>query len=386
MSRLRFATSVVTTVLATLVVAAIAYGGAANLPHRTAAVPHPVPASKVSPLPSSTPPATNPPAGFFAIDEDMVGASAGWMLLSDCPLRASDTCHYAAAETLDGGGSWTRPVQVGPFSPGDGGAPRAIRFLNRRDGFVYGAKGAYVTHDGGASWRGAGLPPGFIGSIAVGSFTVWATYYPCAKGTFCAYEVRSSTDGGRTWSAAHKLPLNFSPDLQVAFGSGVILSSVPTGDIEMTSDAVMWRTVKSACVGNPFRGYATTADGNELWELCLGYPSSTGEVTDRSLFVSDDGGKSWSPRSASDVAGSVSAWIVPRSPQVALTIGNHATLVTHDGGRTWSSASPENLVLARIFVLTPEWGWAMDTDRNVWETSDGGDHWNRVGALPGRLS
>jgi photosystem II stability/assembly factor-like uncharacterized protein len=69
-----------------------------------------------------------------------------------------------------------------------------------------------------------------------------------------------------------------------------------------------------------------------------------------------------------------------------LTIGNHATLVTHDGGRTWSSASPENLVLARIFVLTPEWGWAMDTDRNVWETSDGGDHWNRVGALPGRLS
>ena len=242
MRRLQLATSVVITVLATLGVAAIAYGAAAGLPHRTAAGPHPVPASTVSPVAAPTVPATpTPPAGFFTIDEDMIGASAGWMLLSDCPLHATDACHYVVVRTVDGGGSWTRLAQVGPsFSSEDGGAPRAIRFLNHLDGFVYGSNGAYVTHDGGASWRGAGLPPGFVGSIAAGSYTVWATYYPCPKGTFCAYEVRSSTDGGRTWSAAHKLPVNFSPDYMVAFGSGVLISSVPIGDIELTADGTTW--------------------------------------------------------------------------------------------------------------------------------------------------
>lgn len=387
MGRLHFARSVVITVLATLVVSAIAYGGTTSLLHRTAAVPHPVPAEIISPVPSPVSPPSSPPAGLYAIDQDMISASTGWMLVSDCPLHAGDTCHYAAAGTVDGGMSWTHPVQVGPsLSPSDGSGPRSIRFLNHQDGFVYGADGAYVTHDGGESWQGAGLPPGFVTSIAIDPFTVWATYYPCAKGTMCAYEVRSSTDGGRTWSAAHKLPLNYSPDLAVAFPSGVIISSVPNGDIEMTSGGATWRAVKSPCVGSPFRGHATTPDGIEIWELCFGYPTPTGEVTDRSLFVSEDAGKSWSSRPAGQVSASLSAVLVSSAVHVALTTGNHLTLVTHDAGKTWTSVDPASLELVRVFKLTHSWGSAMDSNRNVWNTTDGGDHWSQIGALPSTLS
>jgi hypothetical protein len=386
-NRLQFAASVVTTVLATLIVSAAAYSGATGHFRPTAVVAHPTPTPISSPEPPEPVIPSPAPAGLFAIDQDMISASTGWMLLSDCPPHASDACHYAAAGTVDGGSNWTSLVQVGPsFSPSDGSAPRAIRFLNYKDGFVYGAGGAYVTHDGGSSWHGAGLPTGFVSSIAISPTTVWAIYYPCAKGTMCAYEVRSSTDAGKTWSAAHKLPLNFSPGPTVAFGSGVILSSVPSGDIEMTSDGITWRDIKSPCSGNPFRGYATTADGSELWELCLGYPTPTGEVASRSLMVSEDGGKSWSARPATQLVGSLSAWFVSGAPHVALAAGDHATLVTHDAGKSWVPVSPAGLELSKVFVLTPHRGWAIDSTRNVWESADGGDHWNQVGALPSTLS
>jgi hypothetical protein len=87
---MRFATSVATTVLATLVVAALAYVGTSLEVRRTAAVPHPVPAEKSSPLPSPTPPPT-PPTGLLAVDEDMISTSTGWMLVSDCPEQLDST-------------------------------------------------------------------------------------------------------------------------------------------------------------------------------------------------------------------------------------------------------------------------------------------------------
>jgi photosystem II stability/assembly factor-like uncharacterized protein len=86
------------------------------------------------------------------------------------------------------------------------------------------------------------------------------------------------------------------------------------------------------------------------------------------------------------VFGSPSAWLVSTTPHVALTSGNRITLITHDDGKTWTSVTPPSLELRRIFKLVHDSGSAIDTDRNVWSTEDGGGHWTMVGTLPSRLS
>ena len=392
MKGLASATSVVITVLTTLLISAVAYGASTGLPHRTGET-HPFPPAspKPSPEPSPTSPAIELPtpvpttAGMYVLDEDMADASTGWVLLTDCDTQS--TCRYAVSRTPDAGHSWTRPAQVGPaFLSVNGDAPRTIRFANKSDGFVYGHAEAYVTHDGGASWQELGVPAVFFSSVAINGDSVWLTTYPCPKGTSCQFEVRSSLDGGRSWSARHQLPAGFSPESPVAFSTGVIMTDVPFGNIQITSNSgATWRSIKSACTGNPFRGFATTADGHDLWERCEGYPNSAGVANNVSLFVSTDGGMTWSRRTPPPVAPPIAAEsIVTTRPLVAFAAGANRSVVTRDGGKTWSDISNLGVVFT-LLRFGADWGWALDTDRVVWQTYDGGDQWTEAGSFPIRL-
>ncbi len=384
MGRLQAATSVTITVLGTLVVAALAYAGTTGWLHPSASI-HPVPPAP-SPTPAAVIPSPTPAlSGPFVIDQDLLDASTVRMLVSDCPLRGNPTCRNFVVRSDDGGQTWTDPVQVGPeVAITDGGAPRTIRFLNSRDGFVYGGTGAFVTHDGGKSWGGLGFPAVFIGTIALSDSTVWATTYPCPKGTLCAYELRSSQDGGRTWSKAYRLPLNFSPENAVAFKTGVLLSSPTQGALELTTDqGATWRAITLPCAQDAFRSSATTADGVEVWGLCQPYPDASGQITAESLFVSENAGKTWSRRNLGRL---LPGWLVTLQPHVALTASNHTTLVTRDGGVTWSEVQPQGLDLLTLRFNPTGWGWGLDSERNLWASSDAGEHWTQIGALPGRLS
>jgi len=259
-----------------------------------------------------------------------------------------------------------------------------IRFLNRHDGFVYGHAAAYVTHDAGRTWQSLGVPAVFVASIAMAGTTVWAATYPCPKGTPCPYEVRSSIDGGRTWSTPEKLPLGFSPEDATAFGSGILLSSPTTKDLVLTTDhGSTWRQVKLPCAADSFRSTTTTADGVELWGLCQPTPDSSGQVTSESLFVSEDSGKTWSRR---NLGRDLPGWLVPTQKHVALTSSRDTTLITHDAGVTWSSISLEGVEFAAARVKDSGWVWAIDTGRDLWGSADGGDHWSAIGMLPGTLS
>jgi len=388
MKPLQGTTGMAITVLGTLVIAAVAYGGTSGRLHPAAALVSPS-SSAAAPKPPGmsvvpTPPITAP-TGLVVIDQDLLDASTGWMLVSDCPLRANPTCHNAVVGTSDWGQIVTSPAQVGPdVFVTDGGAPRTIRFLNRQDGFVYGQAAAYVTHDGGRTWQGLGVPATFVASLTMAGTTVWAATYPCPKGTPCPYEVRSSVDGGRTWSAPQKLPLGFSPENAAAFGSGVLLSSPTTADMEITTDhGSTWRQIKLPCPPYSFRSTTTTADGVELWSLCEPSPDSSGQVTSESLFVSQDSGKTWSQRNLGHV---LPGWLVATRKHVALTSSNDATLITHDSGATWSAISVEGVEFAAARFKDSGWAWAIDIRRNLWGSADGGDHWSPIGTLPATLS
>jgi photosystem II stability/assembly factor-like uncharacterized protein len=325
-------------------------------------------------------------------DLDLTDFSSGWILLSNCALITSGTCQYSVAGTVDAGATWTIPAPVGPaFDRTDGGAPRTVRFLNHQDGFVYGYSGAYVTHDGGKTWAGTGLPAKFVYSMAVSGPTVWAVTSPCVKGVACQLEIRRSTDGGRSWLAPHALPLGFSPEDLVPFVSGVMMSSVPLGDIQITTDGgITWRPIKSQCTSNPFRGTVATSDGVELWQLCTGYPDTNSNTSDKTLYVSEDGGKSWKQRATSLNGGALqesgyAPWFVSNRARVAFMSGAPTPLITHDAGSTWTPVGLDGTGLWLIRFVGSHDGWALEGTRNIWVTTDGGETWSQGGGLPGEV-
>lgn len=392
-----FGVNVAITVLATLAIGSVAYAGMVRALHPVAvALPaaSPTPSRLTPPSPKNTAPAPIPTPPLAApslalYDLDLTDVSTGWILLSNCPFASAATCQYFVAATQDGAVSWSRPVQVGPgFDRTDGDAPRTVRFLNHQDGFVYGHDDAYVTHDGGKTWSSAGLPAKSVDGIATGGQTVWAVTSPCGKGVQCQQEVRRSFDGGRSWLAPHALPLGFYPEVLVPFPSGVMMSSVPLGDIQMTSDGgATWRAVKTQCLANPFRGYVATFDGKELWELCTGNLDLTSNTADKTLFVSEDGGKSWSKRASSQPGGALQPygypdWIVSNRSHVAFMSGALTPLVTHDGGATWTAAALDATGLWLIRFSGSHDGWALEGTTSIWATSDGGETWSQSGGLP----
>ncbi len=335
------------TVSLTVLIAAAAYGAVRAQQHPLAAVqsagPTPSPSFPLKPITSAVPSPVPPAAAaFYTYDVDVIDASIGWMLVSNCPLHNAPTCRHAVVATSDGGQTWSKPVQVGPtFASGDGGAPRTIRFLNHLDGFVYGSSGAFVSHDAGGTWLPVSLPAVFVSSISVSAGVVWSVTYPCLKGTLCEYEVRSSRDAGRTWSPVHKLPLNFSPVEAVAFPSGLMLSSVPPGKIEITSDSGRtWRDVTSPCTEAHFGSFVSTSDGTALWHVCMDYPAPSGVLSTGSLFVSSDGGTSWVER---NIQRHLFGWLATPRPRVAYAWSDNTMIVTHDGGATWTQARPVQL-------------------------------------------
>ncbi len=390
MSRLRFATNVTVTVLATLVVSSIAYAGAAGAhAYRTASEPHPMPPqAKESPLPLPLPSAVPSPGGLYVIDEDLIDVSTGWMLVSDCPLRANPTCHNAVVGTEDGGQTWTAPAAVGPqVAVTDGGMPRTIRFLNRHDGFVYGANAAFVTHDGGKTWAAVAIPAVFVDSIAMWGDVVWVATHPCPKGSPCSDELRSSIDGGRTWSTPRRLPPGFIPEQAAAFVTGAMFATeVAPFTILLTTDrGTTWRQVASGCPQSSFNDFVASSNGVELWAICWPYPDSAGIIAAQSLFVSEDGGKTWAERKPGSPL-QLPGWLVTPRPRVAFLSSNNVTAVTHDGGVTWTRPVDENVTFATVRFTSVGWGWALDAERNVWSSSSGGDHWIELGSLPDRLS
>lgn len=375
--RLHFAAGIAAVVLAALVVGTFAY-------IRAGGGPHVVGPAKVSPVPSNAPKTPAASADVVFLDAAPLDASTGWVLLSNCFQPLTGPCHYSVIHTSDGGRTWSKSVQVGPSSDGsDAGVPRKLTFINPNDGFEYGSTSAFATHDGGRTWKAVGLQPYSFASIKGRGTTAWVISYPCAKGNLCPYEVRLSVDAGRTWSAPHPLPAGFSPEDVVAIGdTGLLVASVPAGDIELTLDrGTTWTSVATRCPVNTLRSVVTTYDGNELWVLCQGDQQSGFTK----LVVSIDGGKSWTVRT--NLPGSenkapiynspdYSTMLVSTSPGTALMASNQTTIsITHDGGKTWTPVGEGGLLFQSMSFANATDGWAVDNSTTIWTTIDGGDHW-----------
>jgi photosystem II stability/assembly factor-like uncharacterized protein len=393
--RLQFGAGVAAVVIAALVIATFVYVRAGIGPQLEGP---PAPAASsgrlVTPRPTPSPVSESPRLAALGVivDAAPLDASTGWALLSNCIQPMTGQCHYAIERTSDGGATWSKAVQVGPlFDPADGGAPRHVHFIDALNGFVYGAVLAFVTHDSGQTWSPVNLGQTFIALVTGLGRQAWLVTYPCAKGVNCPYEVRTSVDAGRTWSSPHALPLNFNPTDAIPFGSaGLFVSSEAVGDMELTRDGgATWNFIKSRCTANNFIAKTATSNGSELWQLCMDYPHISGDnMSNKVVFVSEDGGQTWSERATSQVSGQQAASgyqivLAAVGARSAVMATNQSTItITHDAGSSWVQCGPIGFGFSSIRFGNANDGWALDVNQYIWLTNDGGNHWTQVQASP----
>lgn len=389
------------TIVITLLVAFVAYSVTSPKLHaRTSAVvasPPTSPSSKRPPVtakptpvrPAPSPSASPSPGRFSVIGFDMVDATHAWLLASDCPLHDTATCRYEVARSQDGARTWSRPVFVGPSVAAAGiGGERSIKFANQRDGFVYNQTVGFETHDGGFTWRSIALPFVFIAGLEVGGGRVWLLTYPCPKGTVCAYQLRSSGDGGRTWTDATSLPAGFGADRIDAFAAGAMLAELGQPfALRMTTDGgATWRGATAPCPASTFHGAAASPDGIELWAACYTLDAGGAMAPALTVWVSENAGQTWMSRKLFSVANSL--FVSPRARVLFASYSGNATLVTRDGGVSWDqvplAAGPADFVAMRF--VSADFGWATDGFAFVSTTTDGGSTWATGPSLPTTIS
>lgn len=406
--RTQWAAGIAAAVIAILLVVTFAYVRAASWRQT---LDHPVPAASPTPTAKQGPPLVGPtganPPGLFSWDIDLLDGATAWKLLTNCNAATTAPCNYFVAATLDGGKTWSEPVPVAPsFDPHQGDAPRTIRFVNSDDGFVYGGGGAFVTHNGGKTWAKLDLNAVFFNAIAGRGKTVWAFTYPCPKGTLCPYDARLSADGGRTWSAPRAFPMGFSPFSVSLFGtSGLFVSDIPGQMVIIPDGGKTGQSINSQCRETNYRAWVTTSDGNELWELCMGSPrlavvpespppskptSMPGSeaTADKLLFVSQDGGLTWTRKGVAQTGGPLplvgTAVSLVSTGTHQLLFGTNMTsaLLTTDAASHWTivQTSPSSGVVWLRFI-NPQLGFAMDSQGAIWSTTDGGASWTQLRRL-----
>jgi photosystem II stability/assembly factor-like uncharacterized protein len=352
------------------------------------------------------------------------------------PILMTDTTGWAigARRTTDGGAHWSSagPPPIANLSSG-----YAEFFLDGSHAWVAEAAGSsaacsdhiavFSTSDGGQSWlQAAALPV----ATAAPSDRIWAgtstsfsrttpvlsqSYINPLKGPWIDFvdpengwllvETQPSdfmgmpkvgplyrtTDGGLHWNVVSEQP---AANEGCSTDGGVSFASLTTGWIPAP-----------ACAAGDRLTYRATHDGGVTWkdqtlELPCGCDGSTPAFFDEShgllvagnsLFVTSDGGQTWTVRTvpgssvfALDFIDPNQGWAVTNDNQTDYPLRH-----TSDGGKTWTvvnahlppPSSNGAAGYSLVFVDKQNGFWA--TGSGLYKTTDGGRTWK---ALPGTVS
>ena len=231
--------------------------------------------------------------GWLVVDQ---GSHAGFM-------------YYEGFKTTDGGRTWTKLTY--PQS-----AP--VLFVNQLDGFSGGGgsgTGTYATHDGGGTWAtlkaprvsGVTASPSFQMPVFFdGRNGVMAGGLPDPSGATAAEVFFTTSDGGRSWSLAARVP---NPNQTSAQLAGVINQQVwlaaffEAGPIKYKT-YTRFRVTKNGgrtweAVAAALSGYLTNEisfSGTTGWAImvdsgCRGFKTDC--FTNYGLFQTSDAGSHW---------------------------------------------------------------------------------------------
>lgn len=284
----------------------------------------------------------------YAVEEFFLDPDHGWILVADQNdfMRAG-----TLYRTQDGGLNWTSNAV--PFGGGD------LTFLNDLDGWMLADLGGgagsnavavFQTGDGGSTWtrayindpnvEGAGdsLPLGGLkfGLVPRDMQTAWIGGVVYSPGTVYLFR---TDDGGETWTPV-TLPLPESAD-----------------ETALTFESLQFLTPNDA-----FLTMRMTGDDNQL-----------------AVYVSQDGGDSWS----------LTPTLIPDGGSVDFVSAEEGVIwsgsqfyVTRDAAQTWSVIPPDILfgeTFAQMDFVTSAVGWVITYDTsgryNLYQTLDSGATW-----------
>jgi photosystem II stability/assembly factor-like uncharacterized protein len=386
---------------------------------------HPSPAGASAP-PAGTAPAS-PPAGSRATAGASTPAGRTPPAASGPPAKApvtfdsvsfvSDLQGWAAggpgrsggqllvSRTADGGRSWSPGVAVTQRPPAPGEV--AVRFASAQDGWVS-ALGLFSTADGGEHWTNDGLP-GWVAPVAPAGGGAWALDYPCGPTQGCRPVLYQAAVAAGPWAPAAVQPalpagpaVLAHPTATVAFAAGTGTGGASAVLLKTANGGASWSALADPCPATLDQLLPASPDGVHAWLAC-GAPASD-ETQDKAVYVSADGGATWSLAARSGQpgpgaltsAGSLVQLTVASPASGVLVLAGYGLLRSADGGATWSTTSVSarsipsgNDVLTASFA-DPTHGWAATCcgggaafgSPGLFATADGGATWSAVAVSP----
>jgi photosystem II stability/assembly factor-like uncharacterized protein len=234
------------------------------------------------------------------------------------PTTAFATAADAIYRTTDTASSWTRiaetPRDIPRVFPQ---ALRALTFASANVAYAVGDAGTVMkSTDGGATWAGI---PGPAGALPLNGVS-------CADENLCLFTTAIGNSIVRT------------PD-----GGATYAQVTPSGS-----------PIRAVAFASPTRAIAAGAGG--------------------ATVISDDGGLTW--RGVGGSLGGTLATIVARAGGFGYGVGGNAIAVTADGGETFRTFGiPTPLPIHVAAFIDPDHGYAQDSGKTLWRTSDGGVSW-----------
>lgn len=333
--------------------------------------------SKLRAIPRHNVPSVVVPPGkldvyFTALD--FVTADEGWIAETKTSNSPSQVGPSVVYRTTDGGRTWQQQLSW------DGPGPEQVRFsADGKQGLVVGRGGVplFQTSDGGVSWERMNLPPAAT-QVAqlyfLDSREGWLMSYlneatPGFAGVF------KTTDGGRSWTETARLDVN----KDFSYGPGGSL-----------------------------QGQLTFRDSSTGWIVGPNYSGTNIPVVAPHLFVTHDGGKTWTVQTlsttpdaalnSSNTSISPPQFVTPLQgvllvtkfsalgPQQGLVMQGAYVYTTADGGASWSAPRAITLPAAPGFLmsllLVDAGHWFVVSDSGIFQTTDAGQHWQPLAWPP----
>jgi photosystem II stability/assembly factor-like uncharacterized protein len=318
---------------------------------------------------------------------------AGVVAAGGCAVRRSE----------DAGATLSR-IDVGGGDAGCGTAVRAVAFADPLNGLLaFDNQLVLSTTDGGKHLsRRTPVPAQVTDMVAVSPTTAFAT---------AGDAIYRTTDTANSWTRIAETPRDiprvFPQVLRgIGFASATVAYAVgDAGTVMKSTDAgATWAAIPGPAGALPLTGVDcadenlclfTTATGTSIVRTpdgggtytqvtpsgapirAVDFASPTRAVAagvGGATVISDDGGLTW--RGVGGNLGGALATIVARAGGFGYGVGGNAIAVTADGGESFRTFGiPTPLPIHVAAFIDPDHGYAQDTGKTLWRTSDGGVSW-----------